>query len=513
MKTGPSSNDPSPLDELPLRYRIGVQAILAEPMPSVDLAKLMPAQADVHAGKACRRRWMIAVGAWSLAGAAAAGLVLAILAIWPTDAWSQLAARVRKQAWVRLRLSDPKSDAKAEIWLSPTKRIAAARFPAMAVFLELDQRKLQRYDRKTNTIYVTDPESHDQDYFDAFDSVLQSFGGREEFRQRKLASVKLVAQSRREARDARSRWTEYVLDYEDARRSPPRFRRLFRVSEGKELPERMTEEWTFEGKTTARTFEIDYPATGPTALLALDVPKDAKVIDCRSGEELRSLLAAYGKEQSKPFDPYEAVVLATVQNWRSIFDAFKVRLDAAGHRAEAVDGEELAKRVTAGAVRFPEGVDPVQWWKTEVNKMGFHEYGQADMFHPGQTFCPDLVGYPLLGIPNEGMRVTLDPKPAIGPSGSMMVTVEDAKTGSKLRRYWFAADRGYLCVRWEEFPEKVADWISTTIVDAAAKSPKGRWYATMVRRGRVEHSGEDLRAEAGVAPVATQLMRYLVEFK
>ena len=36
---------------------------------------------------------------------------------------------------------------------------------------------------------------------------------------------------------------------------------------------------------------------------------------------------------------------------------------------------------------------------------------------------------------------------------------------------------------------------------------------TTVRRGRVESSGEDLRAEAGVAPVATQLMQYLVEFK
>src|SRR5262249_49924141 len=119
MKTERSSTDPSPLDELPLRYRIGVQAILAEPMPGIDLTKLVYAQRAIKAGKACHRRRMIAVGAWSLAGAAAAALVLANLAIWPTDAWSRLAAAVRKQAWVRLRLSDPKSDATAEIWLSP----------------------------------------------------------------------------------------------------------------------------------------------------------------------------------------------------------------------------------------------------------------------------------------------------------------------------------------------------------------------------------------------------------
>src|SRR6185503_18958789 len=108
------------------------------------------------------------------------------------------------------------------------------------------------------------------------------------------------------------RWTEYILDYEDVRRSPPRFRRMFRVPEGAELPTKMTEEWTLEGKIGSRSYEVDYPATGPVDLFALDVPKDAKIVDTRSGEELKSLLAAFSKQRALAQEPYSATVLVSV---------------------------------------------------------------------------------------------------------------------------------------------------------------------------------------------------------
>ena len=77
--------------------------------------------------------------------------------------------------------------------------------------------------------------------------------------------------------------------------------------------------------------------------LCLDVPKDAKVVDTRSGEELKTLLAAYSKQQNSAFDNYTATVLKTIDDWRSINEAFLVRLTAAGHSAEVVDSEQLLK--------------------------------------------------------------------------------------------------------------------------------------------------------------------------
>jgi len=452
----------------------------------------------------------------SLAGAAAVLVVVSLFAIRPADAWAQVVNAVRKQTWVRLRAAVSDKSAQVEMWLSPTKRIGAGRFPGSSFFLELDEYKLQRFDQKENTIYVTEPQPFDLDGFVALDAVLEAFANGQELRQSKAEAVKLLGQSKNKGRSGDERWTEYVLDYEDARRSPPQFRRVFRVPEGSELPTSMTEEWTWERKTVVRTYAMDYPATGPADLFALDVPKDAKVVDTRSGEELKALLAAYTKQQKSAFDAYTATVLTTVQDWRAISDAYNVRLDASGHAAEVVDAEQLLKfqveRYQAEGRIVPEDADRVQWWQAEVGKLAFKQFGQSDTFSPGQTFCPDLVGYPGLGIPNERMRATLNPKPFIGPADAVMVTVEDTRSGGTLGRYWLAPDRGLLCVR-SELPDKDTGWISTVIVDAAEKSPKGRWYATQVRSGRVERSGDDLRADMGVAPVSTSLYRYLIKFE
>ena len=88
-------------------------------------------------------------------------------------------------------------------------------------------------------------------------------------------------------------------------------------------------------------------------------------------------------------------------------------------------------------------------------------------------------------------RATLNPKPFVGPGECQMLTIEDASIGD--RRYWLDSVRGSMVVRWEYLAaeRKPGDWIDTTIVDTAEKSPKGHWYPTQVRRGQVERSGED----------------------
>jgi hypothetical protein len=241
------------------------------------------------------------------------------------------------------------------------------------------------------------------------------------------------------------------------------------------------------------------------------VPNDAKVVDTRPDKELRSLLAAYDKEHAASLEPYSATVLVTFDDFKYLTDAYEVRCDGKTVSVEAVDGERLFEfnnRIAGGELRRPEGVDLVQWWKDEVAKIGFRALeSKMGMYFPHQ------INYPLLGLPNEKVRVAFNPKPFLGPGECQMLTVEDASVGN--RRYWLDPTRGSMVVRWEyESPErKPGDWIETTIVDTAEKSPKGHWFPTQVRRGQVERSGEDLRPVAGVAPVPTQVFRYVIKFE
>ncbi len=157
---------------------------------------------------------------------------------------------------------------------------------------------------------------------------------------------------------------------------------------------------------------------------------------------------------------------------------------------------------------MPDDADRIEWWQTEVEKLAFQQSALGDAV--SLIFCPDQIGYQPFGIPNTGKRATLNPKPFIGPADSVMVTVEDAKSGAMLGRYWFAPDRELMCVR-SEMADNESGY-STMIVDAAEKSPKGHWYATQLRTGRVASSGDDLQAVSSLSPVAASVYRYLVKF-
>ena len=123
-----------------------------------------------------------------------------------------------------------------------------------------------------------------------------AFANKQDHQHSKAKGVKLVAEASKKGGEGDARWTDYVLDYEDSRRIPPKFRRVFRVPEGAELPTTMTEEWSMDGKTTSRSYIMEYPTDGSADLNALNVPKDAKVVDTRSGDELKTLLAAYAAQ-------------------------------------------------------------------------------------------------------------------------------------------------------------------------------------------------------------------------
>jgi hypothetical protein len=325
------------------------------------------------------------------------------------------------------------------------------------------------------------------------------------------------------------RWTEHVLDFEHPERTPPKSQQVFRVPAGEQLPTRMTQKFDLGGgkvgggKTISWWCEINYPKAGPGDLFALDVPRDAKVVDLRAGDSLKSLLAEFNKQRAMPLEPFTATVLVAMPewDWKDIFDARRLRFDRAGLNCEQLmlDMRDLRERVYRKEIRVPD-TDRPEWWKNElagVTGRLSHTYEKANEVINN----PLEVGYvPLSGFAADGSctagtsRLTFNPKPAFGPSDCLMATAENAKTGEKEQVFWFDPNRGHMIVRRENHKRaKPTDWIETTVIDVAEQLPSGRWYVTEYRRGVVKHSGDDLPARMGVAPKGPAVYRVLVEFE
>jgi hypothetical protein len=473
--------------------------------------------------RSSRRRWLAALGAGTLVAA----VMIAGIAMmnWPKDAWAQVAQAVQNQNWVRFRMKAPVIPStdpvpEVEMWISIKRQVAAARYPGGAGFSNLESQERRRYDEKQQTIFLSDTSSFDEGEFFNLASVLKSLQANTELHQPEESRAKLLSQSRRMAKDGDRTWTEFVFHYEDSRRSPPQYSRIFRVPQGATLPDRMTDEFDHEGKTISRVMDMDYPDTGPVDLFALNVPRDTKVIGAVTPSDLKQTLDAYSVQQRTEVGAYSALMLKTVTkpDWKWVNDIHKLRHDTSEYVIEVVALEsllDLSMRIHEGTLPFPDQeADRLAWWKEKSAELKFTPF-------QGGIDSPDLEGYPSLGIPNEGVHATLNPQASVGPSKTVLLDIIDSKTNQLRNRHWLDPQRGLLCVRAEHHPasgyldlaKPKGDWIAVTIVDTAEKSPTGRWCVTQVRRGIVKQSGDDL--QTGMiegAPYATTTTRYLVEF-
>jgi hypothetical protein len=290
----------------------------------------------------------------------------------------------------------------------------------------------------------------------------------------------------------------------------------------------MTQESVVGEKTVLRVCDIDYPASGPMDLFALEVPQGAKVVDLRTDHSLKTLLSEFHRERKRPLEPFTATILEALPEfeWKDVQFARRIRKEGARLHVEHVleDLTAFRDQIRSGAVQIPEGADRVQWWKEQVAKMAVglsRDYEATNIYEVENEYNinPLQAGYMLVsGVSAEGTsktsRLTVNPRPAVGPSECVMVTAENASTGAKEWVYWFDPSRGHMIVRRENHQRaKPTDWIHTTVIDRAEQSPSGRWYVSEYRRGVVEKSGDDLPQGRGVAPNDTWVYRILVEFE
>lgn len=494
------------------------------PEAAIETATVRP-QTDLSASDVSRRR-LIAFGTLSLATTLVLAAVL--FSAWPKDSWAQVVQAVRKQQWVRLRASAPAEAAKdkqsdVDIWFSPDKQIIAGRVPGSTLFVELKQQRQQRYDQDAKIIYVSDSSSYDEEAFASFCGMVEAFNSGNQVRQPGTIPEKLLSQTRQEGREGSRSWTDFIFTYEDPRRTPSQYRRIFHVPSEAKLPTNMVEEWLYDGKTMSRVMQMDYPEFGPADLAALGVPGDAKIVDTHTNPDLKSVLKSYAEQQRTGQERYSAVVLRTVvekPDWKWVNEMYKVQFDGAAYTTDSTDIEQLLEldmSIHEKKLAIPDSMaERLAWWKAESTKLKSTLYQGATEI---QTFAPDRVGYPQLGTTNEQVQATIESHPALGPAETVMVTFVETKTGKIKSRYWLAPNRGYLCVRTEWHPASGYlpdnnDWISTTIIDVAEKSPQGHWFATQIRQGIVKRSGDDLSAGAiAGAPYGTTTWRILLDFE
>jgi hypothetical protein len=110
----------------------------------------------------------------------------------------------------------------------------------------------------------------------------------------------------------------------------------------------------------------------------------------------------------------------------------------------------------------------------------------SEQFPSDYVMRPEFVCRPPMGIGNPNQEPTLDLQPAEGPAGCVLLTVRNTKEAgaTAFNRYWLDPQRDYIALRWEMVTRNNSgdEIVSHShVVEEAARSPQGVWYATKVR--------------------------------
>jgi hypothetical protein len=454
---------------------------------------------------------------------------VALVLVAGRDAWAQVTESLKAKSWVRLILQIPADAAAAEgipeeilkqppqIWLSLPKQIAASRFMQASHYCDFARQESCRYEPKEKAIYCESTSDVDHIVFEHFDTLLRLVAAGD--RQLKLpeSPIKIIERSQIEVRDGNRQLTEFAFKLRDARRTPGEYTTTVLVDPESRLPLTMstTEKVPSIEKEVTRTYAFEYPETGPADIYALGVPRTATIVDWRRPSNAKEIYAAYSKAREKRIEPYWALVLMSDAQaaFKDVFEAYRVRYD--GQRwlfaqAEPQAMLDFRKSIWEKQLVLPKDVDPVTWWKEQVEKLPFTPLEVVE--HPEHRApIPDRVGYKPLGDPSApGGQITIDLHPRSGPPETIRYGV---RTTIGVNDFWIAPEHGHLIEPFESVSPEAADWkVFTIVIDKAEKSPGGAWYATEARLGNVQNSGDDLPTQRGVGPVSTSVFRYFVEF-
>ncbi len=482
----------------------------------------------VPPGPASRRRFVPRPIAAVAGGALAAAALLAALFVLlgDRDAWAQVTQNLKSKPWVRWTLQIPETAPDGQpipeefrknppqIWLSLPKKVAATGFRGMAHFVDFGRKEVFRYEPREKTVYRESASDRDEVQYEHFTTLLRLVMTDDPQTKLPPSPLELIDRSVKDVQEGDRRWTEFRFEFRDTRQNGATHTTTVRIDPATRLPIEMTSDESLGGKKASRTFVFDYPETGPEDVYALGVPREATVLDWRRPAGVKELYAAHAKGRDRAIEPYTAIVVTSVMHsdFADIFDAMRVRFDGSSWQIEHADFDQLCKfrqHVHSKQITIPADADRAAWWKEQVANLPFGP-AQGAGAASGHAALADRVGYYMFGDPTApGGHFTIDQHPAIGPKDAILMSI---RTSVGLNNFWMDPQRDYVVRRFETLTGDQIWKYRTTILDKLEKSPGGKWYATQVRVGDVQDSGDEPPEERDLAPVTTSIYRLFVEF-
>jgi hypothetical protein len=442
------------------------------------------------------------------------GSVLAIAiasALWirPASVWTPVAEALRKQPWVHGKTIGPDGQVQAESWLSGNEEIIAYENSAEMGHLDYKLKVFARYDRDAKVVFrLPDDRNKIKIPNDAslYKHVLSARRGASI----SGSGIELVRQTRTEASEGNRKWLDLDLAFRVVDIPEVLLRVKMRVDPKTNLPST----WQTLSDEGWSTTTLDYPHSGPADIYSLGAPLDAKVSGRVSISNPERVLAGFRAGRNR-FDDYCAFVVGDGRNVQRVWKrGRKWRADRllpgrdnwppphdvdaswwSTHQADYVfttaaicDGEkayyyELKDHIWDSDVKEP---PPIR--SNGVRRVA----GPADdPIVPWPHLMPEQLAHPSILLPTEFRALSLESNSDDGPSDSIRLRVRDSRLLKSdepdLHRLWIDPERNFLCLQAESCvfdaaePPKIA-YIDTYVLETLARSPRGYWYPTRVRR-------------------------------
>jgi hypothetical protein len=518
------SGDPADIDEHLGRLiaEAGDPAVAPDPefvsrLRAVILDRIGPSQRAPRWGR------RLIVGS-AVAAIAACGAALAFL-LRPANAWAQVALALRERPWVHTRTVGPDGKQYGEAWASGKNGITAIRHGSTVEYHDRALRTIMKYVADEQTIYrlPENPELHAQQS-DFLQQLLDNKGPAKS----PVPGMDIIAQSRRDVVEDGLPWVDIELTLKVIAGDRKQTMR-FRVDPKTKLPHSCVFQ-SIEGPVGTTLY--DYPDRGPSDIYDLGAPRNARVVDRMPSNDLDRVLAGL-KAGRVRFDDYRGImdwgdgsnikrVWRKGPKWRvetalgdpKKYPQFPRDADAAWWKAhqgdytymlQAIcDGERVYYYQADGNIFAPNAPRPPKLKLSMTQAINPSD----DPFMPWPDMFPEHLGHPSVWQPTADRDFTLEPKPADGPPGTILIRLRDTRNrdanSPDLYKLWLDPEQSYLALRAETSvfestnPPKIA-YVETKILQSLARSPGGHWYPTRVWRKCSNFTSE-------------QVWRYLLEF-
>jgi hypothetical protein len=461
-----------------------------------------------------RWRGRVLVGS-SVAAAALAAAILAVVLIRPANAWAQVARALQGRPWIHTRAIGQGVKEANEFWFSPKNGVSAVRRGAELEYHDHALRTFTKFVLAEGVIYRLPENAEMLSYeFEFYRQLLNPEGPTKA----PILGTEVVAQRRRDMVDGGRSWTEIELSLRVVGGDRELQMRI-RVDSSTKLP------YSFalqsRGEPEVMTV-FDYPDRGPADIYDLGAPRTAKIIDRTPGEDLDRILGGL-KTGRVRFDDYRAIMdngdgMNINRTWRKgrkwraemllsatkKWPAFPRDADAAWWKQHQGDYPSMVQAICDG--------EKVYYYRAEGNPFApdakqpppvkLH-MTQAinpsdDPFMPWPHLFPEHIGHTSVWQPSHDREFLIDAKPADGPPETIRVRVRDTRFPEPghpdLYKLWISPTKSFIALRSESsvFEGPKVAFVDTMIMEGLAQSPSGFWYPTRVRRKTSDLNSEQV---------------------